>query len=117
MWILPRERGLTPSVEQKAFMKEERTDRLLRIISGEDGDSVLVHQDASVYVSSLSPGASVEHAFEPGSGAYFYLISGRVGLNTERLATGDAAKIEEEPGIRVEAEELSELIMVEVRLG
>ncbi|HEX9312883.1 MAG TPA: pirin family protein, partial [Actinomycetota bacterium] len=33
MWIMPRERGLAPSVEQRVFTKEDRTDRLLRIIS------------------------------------------------------------------------------------
>src|SRR2546423_3939175 len=70
MWILPRERGLPPSVEQKVFTKDDRTDRLLRIISGDDGDAVLVHQDAGVFVASLSDGTSVTHAFEPGSGAY-----------------------------------------------
>ncbi|MGQ0668804.1 MAG: pirin family protein, partial [Actinomycetota bacterium] len=26
MWIMPRERGLTPGVEQKVFTKEDRTD-------------------------------------------------------------------------------------------
>src|SRR5205823_4841271 len=61
MWIMPAERGLPPSVEQKVFTREDRTDRWLRIISGDDGESVRVHQDASVFVSSLSAGTSVEH--------------------------------------------------------
>ncbi len=50
MWILPRERGLEPSVEQKVFTKEDRTDRLLSVISPDGADAVLVHQDASVYI-------------------------------------------------------------------
>jgi redox-sensitive bicupin YhaK (pirin superfamily) len=117
MWIMPRERGLQPSVEQKAFTKEDRTDRWLRIISGKDGEPVLVHQDAHVYVSSLSPGPSLEHDFDPGGGAYFYLIEGAVRLNGERLTTGDAAKISDETHLEVEATEPSEMIMVEVRLN
>jgi quercetin 2,3-dioxygenase len=116
MWILPRERGLPPSVEQKVFTREDRADRLLEIISGEDGDAVLVHQDASVYVSALSEGASVEHGFEHGTGAYLYLISGGVQLNDDKLATGDAAKIFDEETITITADQPSELIMVEVRL-
>jgi len=114
MWILPRERGLEPSVEQKVFTREDRTDRLLRVISEEDGESVLVHQGAAVYVSSLSAGVAVEHRFEPGHGGYLYVISGALRLGNERLATGDAAKIESEPGVALEAEEPTELILVDV---
>src|SRR5439155_12657235 len=98
MWIMPRERGLPPSVEQKVFTREDRTDRLLRVVAGPErtGAAVLVHQDAGVYLSSLSPGASVHHGFEGGMGAYLYLIEGAVVLNGDKLTTGDAAKIEGE---------------------
>jgi redox-sensitive bicupin YhaK (pirin superfamily) len=116
MWIMPGELGLPPSVEQKVFTREGRRGRLLRIISGEGGESVLVHQDASVFVSSLEPGERVEHTFRPGRGAYLYLIEGSVRVNDEKLAAGDAAKIWEERELGIEAEAPSEMLMVEVRL-
>lgn len=116
LWILPNQRGLPPSVEQKVFTKEDRTDRLLRVISGEAGDSVLVHQDASVFVSALTRGRSVIHSFAPDGGAYLYVISGELRLGDAELGTGDAAKIEAEPRIELEAGEDAELLMVEVRL-
>jgi len=115
MWIMPAERGLPPSVEQKVFTKEDRTDRWLRIISGDGGESVLVHQEASVFVSSVSAGGSVEHSLGSGRGAYLYVISGEIDLNGEQLSTGDAAKVDAESMVRVEATEPSELIMVDVR--
>ena len=116
MWIMPRERGLEPSVEQRVFTKEGRTGRLLQVISPEGGDAVLVHQDAGVHVSSLPAGTSISHKFEEGTGGYLYLIEGAIRLNGEVLHTGDAAKIQDEPEITIEAEEPSELIMVQVRL-
>jgi redox-sensitive bicupin YhaK (pirin superfamily) len=116
MWIMPRERGLRPSVEQKVFTREDRRGRLLRIISGEGGDSALVHQDASVYVSSLEPGEGVGHPLGPGTGVYFYLIEGAARLGQEKLETGDAAKISDETSLEIQADESTELIMVEVRL-
>jgi quercetin 2,3-dioxygenase len=116
MWILPATRGLMPEVEQKVFTKEQRTDRLLEVISPEGGDAVLVHQDARVYISSLSADVSVEHPFRPGFGAYLYVISGAIGLNDDELNTGDAAKIGGEAAIAVRALEATELIMVEVGL-
>ena len=58
MWIMPAERGLEPGVEQKVFTEEDRTDRLLKAISGDGGDAVLVHQDAHVFVSQAATRAS-----------------------------------------------------------
>jgi quercetin 2,3-dioxygenase len=116
MWILPVERGLPPGVEQKVFTKEDRTDRLLKVFSGDDGDAVLVHRDASVHVSYLEPGVSVEHAFGPGRGGYLYVIEGSTRVNDEKLATGDAAKVRDEPTLTLAAEAPTELLLVDVEL-
>jgi len=116
MWIMPAERGLPPSVEQKVFTEEDRKGRLLKVISGDDGDAVLVHQDASVFVSHLEPGTEVDHTFAPGHGGYLYVIDGSVRLNDERLGTGDAAKIAGEPNITLDADGTTELILVDVTL-
>ena len=117
MWIMPRERGLPPSVEQKSFTLEERTNVLLPAVSpdGTDGVEVSVHQDAWVYLSRLEEAKSVEHEFAPGFGAYLFLIEGEVSLNGERLTSGDAALIKDEKRLAIEALQPSELIMVEVR--
>jgi redox-sensitive bicupin YhaK (pirin superfamily) len=116
MWILPNQRGLPPSVEQKVFTKEYRTGRLLEVISPDGGDAVQVHQDARVYISSLPSEDELTHKLDAGSGLYLYLIEGVLQLNGERLTTGDAALISDEPEITLRADAESELIMVEVRL-
>lgn len=117
MWIVPRDRGLTPSVEQKSFAPEDRTNVLLPAVSpdGAHGVGVSVHQDAWVYLSRLEEAKSVEHEFAPGFGAYFFLIEGEVSLNGERLISGDAALIRDEKRLAIEALQPSELIMVEVQ--
>ena len=117
IWIMPSARGLEPGVEQKVFTTEDRTDTLLRVISGDGGDAVLVHQDAHVFVSRLQPGASVTHALAAGRGAYLYVIEGRAQLNGQPLETGAAAQVRDEPTISIEAGETTELIMVDVSLA
>ena len=116
IWIMPRQRELTPGVEQKVFTTQDRTDLLLKVISGDDGDAVLVHQDAHVFVSRLNPGVTVEHSLEDGRGAYLYVIVGDVEVNGERMTTGDAAQITEELQVRSTANAASELILVDVSL-
>src|SRR5207247_4763071 len=116
MWIMPAERGLPPGVEQKVFTEEDRKDRLLKVISGDGGDAVQVHQDAAVYVSRLEPGTKVDHTFAPGHGGYLYVIDGSLRLNDEKLATGDAANIADERHVALEADAATELILAELAL-
>jgi quercetin 2,3-dioxygenase len=117
MWILPAERGLPPSVEQRVFTESDRSDRLLEVVSPDGGGGtgpVLVHQEARVFVARMGPGTSLERGIPEGFGWYFYCIEGDVSVGGERLSTGDAAKIQEERELRLKAADTAELIAVEV---
>ena len=117
IWILPDRQGLEPGVEQKEFTTEDRTDRLLKAISGDGGDAVLVHQDAHVFVSRLNPATEVTHELGGGRGVYLYVIEGAVTVNGESMATGSAAQIRDEARIGIVADAVSELILVDVALA
>ncbi len=117
MWILPAERGLEPGVEQKVLTRDDRTDRLLKAFSGDDGDAVLVHQDAHVFISRLRPGIEVSHELGSGRGAYLYLIDGDADVVGHRMATGDAARIWDEAAVPIHANAETELIAVDVALS
>ncbi|MEO8475493.1 MAG: pirin family protein [Actinomycetota bacterium] len=114
MWIVPSQRGLTPGVEQKVFTTEDRADCLLKVISGDGGDAVLVHEDAHVFVSRLTAGRSVTHPLPAGRGVYLYVIDGDVTANGARMETGSAAQVTGEPGVEIAAAADSELILVDV---
>jgi quercetin 2,3-dioxygenase len=118
MWIMPAERDLPPSIEQKQYGVDDRHNRLLQILrpQGADGEGVTVHQDASMYVARLDPGVTVEHAFGAGRGGYFYLIGGAADVNDDSLRTGDAAKVVADGLLRVTARETSELLLVDTPL-
>jgi quercetin 2,3-dioxygenase len=118
IWIMPAERGLEPGVEQKVLTTEDRTDRLLRAISGDgDGGAVLVHQDAHVFVSRLGAGVSVGRDLGAGRGGYLYVIEGDLTANAERMSTGDAAQITDVSAIDLAASATTELILVDVSLA
>ena len=116
LWIMPNQRGLEPGVEQKVFTEEDRTDRPLRAISGDDGDAVLVHQDAHVFVSRLNAGTAATHELDVGRGAYLYVIEGDASADGEPMVTGSAAQIVDEPAVEIRAAATSELILVDVGL-
>jgi redox-sensitive bicupin YhaK (pirin superfamily) len=114
-WILPDTASLPPSLEQRQFTREDRLNRLLRVVGSAGEDVVTVHQDASVEVAALEPGTEVEHPIEAGRAGYLYLIEGAALLNgDEKLNTGDAVKIFGPERVRLSALDGSELILIEV---
>jgi redox-sensitive bicupin YhaK (pirin superfamily) len=115
-WILPDTASLPPSVDQKTFPVADRTDRLLRVAGPAPEDPVKVHQDASVHVGLLSPGAQVRHALEPGRGAYIYRIRGAGAFDDTPAGEGAAGRAWDQPEVRVSATEPSEIILVDVPL-
>ena len=115
IWILPEQGGLPPGVEQRSFTREDRANRLLRVIGPEGGAVVKVHQDASVHVASLDTEVEVAHDLGEGRGAYLYLIDGALTLDgSEELSTGDSAKVADQAELRIRATAPSELILVDV---
>jgi quercetin 2,3-dioxygenase len=132
IWILPDAADLEPGVEQRVFTKDDRSNRLFRAfapmsvstVADDDAKApVGIHQDVSVYLAALDPGTEVEHELGEGRGAYLYVIAGGINLKrgeseeSDELSTGDAAKITDEPGLRVNATAPSELILVDVPMA
>src|SRR5262249_42430853 len=60
IWLLPKQRGLTPTYEQRAFSEQERRGKLQVVASpdGRDG-SLIIQQDAEVFLTSLAGGERV----------------------------------------------------------
>jgi redox-sensitive bicupin YhaK (pirin superfamily) len=115
IWILPEREGLAPGYEQRAFPSEERRARL-RCVASRDGreGSLLVHQDARVFVSELAPGERVVHALAAGRHAWLQVARGAVALGGERLAAGDGAAISVESTIELAGAEAAELLLFDL---
>jgi quercetin 2,3-dioxygenase len=116
IWITPKERGLTPAVQNRSIDEKERLNRFLTLVSNKNPDALPIAQDAEFVVSALQLGKSASHELDEGYGAYLYVASGQIRLGEHTLSEGDAAKAVDEPTITVEASQDSELAMVVVRL-
>jgi quercetin 2,3-dioxygenase len=115
IWLLPNQRGLAPSYEQKAFPESERR-RHLRLVASPDaqGGSLLIHQDARVYLSSLDTHRKVEHELQPGRHAWLQVLRGSVDLNGETLATSDGATVSGETTLSMRANEPAEVMLFDL---
>jgi len=115
IWILPSQSGLKPGYEQKQFPESERRGRLRLIGSSDARDgSVEVHQDIDIYTGLLDPGQAVSHEIAPGRGLWVQIVRGRVRLGETVLAEGDGATVEDEPALRIGAEEETEILIFDL---
>ncbi|MDE1765057.1 MAG: pirin family protein [Thaumarchaeota archaeon] len=117
MWVVPDKKELEPSWQQKKYTKEQQLDTLLQVVSplgsGKDG-TLTIHQNASFYVSSLTPGASVLHHMQPGRKAYAFVVEGEISLNGILMQTRDAARIEGEQKLSIMSEKQTEVILIDL---
>lgn len=104
IWLLPEEAGLQPGYEQKAFAVEARQNRLQLVASrtGEEG-SLLIHQDARVYLAELAAGASLSHTFAAGRHGWLQILQGQVAVRGEQFTAGDGAAVSDESELRFSA--------------
>ena len=99
MWILPRERGLTPGYTEWTPTGRQERDQKVLVISpdGREG-SATIQQDAYVYKIRLQAGQVVTHELAPGRGLWLQMMRGGITLNGQALEAGDGAS-SETPGL------------------
>ena len=102
IWIEPNVKGIDPGYEEKNFPESERRGRL-RLIASADGreGSVLMHQDAKLYVGLFD--GNEEAIVELGQQrlAYVHVATGTLSVNGIALKAGDALKVSAESSLKL----------------
>jgi redox-sensitive bicupin YhaK (pirin superfamily) len=103
IWLLPSQRGLTPSYEQKTFLPEGKAGKLELVASadGRDG-SVTVHSDVRLYVGSFGAGQSQVLELGTGRHAWVQVTRGALRVQGRELSAGDGAALSDEPKLALE---------------
>lgn len=103
IWLMPSERGIEPSYEQKRFEPEQQQGRLRVVASPDARDgSLLIHSDAVVLAGRFEQGQSTELTLGPNRHAWVQVARGQVRVNGEALAAGDGAALSDERQLRIE---------------
>ncbi|KRV68945.1 pirin family protein [Pseudomonas citronellolis] len=116
IWILPTQRGGTPSWGAKPFPKGDRAGRFVILASGDenDEDTLRIRADGRLAAATLKAGQSAEYALGNDRRAYLVPAAGKVEVNGVLLEARDGAAIAEEAVVKVTALEDSEVILVDV---
>ena len=97
IWIQPSQHGIAPGYEQKHFAAEDKRGRL-RLVASPDGaeGSVTIHADASIYAGLFDGDERADVSVDPTRKVYVQVARGEIEVMGQRLAQGDALKIEGE---------------------
>ncbi len=115
LWIIPRTKGLKPRWEQRQFARAARSGKLFPVVSpGKIPQTLIIDQDAAIYVSALKKGQEVTHRSSTGRKVYAFVIAGNLAVNGISLAAGDQARIADETQLNLKATREAELIFLDL---
>lgn len=115
IWLFPAQKGLEPSYEQKRFTEGERHNKL-RLVASRDATegSLLIHQDARIFLASIDAGQQVKHELNEGRHAWLQVLRGTVSLNGQDLQTSDGVAISDERSLEISATNDAEIMLFDL---
>jgi len=114
IWILPNQKGVVPSYEQRSFVEE--VNGKLRLVASPDGrdGSIVLLQDAELHIGRLKTGQKVSYELKPGRNVWLQAARGTVALNGVEMKAGDGAAVSEETKLEIIAREDSEILLFDL---
>ena len=115
IWLRPEAEGLDPSYEQTHFDAAGRRNQF-QLVASRAGDqgSLLIHQDAKIFLADVSAGTELHYALPGHRHAWVQVLSGSVTVGDVTLGTGDAAAISEQTSLAFRGQHDSELMLFDL---
>ncbi|MGQ3051331.1 MAG: pirin family protein [Roseateles sp.] len=118
IWIMPNERDIAPSYEQKHFDPASKRGKL-RLVAANDGEAqahgaVTIHADAKLYAGLFDGAEQADLALADGRLAYIHVVRGCLTVNGQDLTAGDALQVREAPRLTLTAGRDAEVLVFDL---
>ena len=115
IWLIPTQRDIQPSYEQKAFEKSQRLNRL-QLVATADGqsNSLTIHSDAKIYLLDLDGSQTVTMPLANKRHGWVQVLRGSIEVNGKSLEVSDGAAISEEESIELKTNATAELMLFDL---
>ena len=114
IWIIPPCAGLPRLYGSHQYKEVERKNRLLKMVSSQNGDSkIKIYQDVNIYVSEFDK--ELEFEIKEDRQIYFVQIEGSSTVNGVVLDFGDAMEITNEDKIVINPISKSHILFIEMK--
>jgi quercetin 2,3-dioxygenase len=114
IWILPDKKGAKPNYAEKSFANAAPGKLHLAASKTGRDDSIIINQDADLFVGKLKAGDKVSHALKPNRHAWLHVAEGEVELNGKSLKPGDAAAFSDEKVILLKTKTPAQILLFDL---
>ncbi|WP_128893010.1 pirin family protein [Erythrobacter sp. HKB08] len=116
IWIIPSERGGSPSWGARKFPKDDRAGQFVPLASGaaNDDDALPIRTDARVLGATVKAGESVTYTpRDPSRHLYLVPATGKIRVENVEAKARDGIAITQQESVTITAIEDSELVLVD----
>lgn len=115
IWIQPKQQNITPRYQLRHFPKAARKNKLVTIISGEEGlEHCWINQNAKLSLGYFDKGKQADYSFNPVNKCLFvFVIAGSIKINNILLEERDALGIWETEHISIDCTRETEFLVIE----
>lgn len=115
IWIMPDKQGLPPGYRQKNFSPENKQGRWCLLASPDSAQgSLLIHQDARIWVARLEDAEKLDYSLAPGRKAYLHVARGSLQANGYEIFAGDALTFVDESVVVLKAARGAEMLLFDL---
>jgi redox-sensitive bicupin YhaK (pirin superfamily) len=115
IWVFPRVRNVEPRYDQITLNIEDRHNKIQQILSpNPDDEGVWIYQNAWFYIGKFDKGFKADYNLKTkGNGVYTFILSGKVAINDQELASRDGLGIWDVEKITIKADSEAEFLLME----
>lgn len=116
IWVLPKEKNITPRYDQKTFDVAERLNQWQIVVSPDEKEGgVWINQDARFSLAHIDAGKELVYTNRSeNNGVYFFVLEGAAIVADSNLQKRDAIAVWEQASLIVQAKENLEILAIEI---
>jgi redox-sensitive bicupin YhaK (pirin superfamily) len=115
IWILPKEKNISPRYEQKSFPLAARKNILQTVVAPDNAEAVWINQNTWFTLGNFEASQNTSYTLHnPKSGVYVFVIKGGVTVNGVELEERDGLGITESDLLNITADTDTEFLLMEV---
>jgi len=116
LWVLPKEKNVTPRYDQKSIKELKKTNTLYPIVTPDpNGPAMWIHQDAWFHMGDFNESTKIEYKInKDGNGVYAFLIEGSAEIAGEAIKKRDALGIWQTDNFNLKMASNSRILLIEV---
>ena len=115
IWVMPKERNITPRYEQKSFPVADRLNKLQIVVAPNNKEAVSINQEAWFTLGNFESGKEATYALNnTANGVYIFVLKGAVTINDIALQERDGLGVTEADVLNINADTDTQFLLIEV---